>query len=52
MGAQILDKITEYPYLAIGAHYHHERYDGDGYPEGLKGEEIPEIARIVSVADA
>ena len=52
LGAQILDKITEYPYLAIGAHYHHERYDGKGYPDGLKGEDIPEIARIVSVADA
>ena len=32
--------------------YHHERYDGKGYPEGLKGEEIPFAARIVSVADA
>ena len=31
--------------------YHHERYDGKGYPEGLKGEEIPLAARIVSVAD-
>ena len=32
--------------------YHHERLDGKGYPEGLKGEEIPLEARIVSVADA
>ncbi len=52
MGAQILDTISDYPYLSIGAHWHHERYDGKGYPDGLKGEEIPEIARIVSVADA
>ncbi|MBR6222782.1 MAG: HD domain-containing protein [Lachnospiraceae bacterium] len=52
MGAQILENIEEYPYLSIGAHYHHERYDGKGYPDGLKGEEIPEIARIISVADA
>ncbi len=52
LGAHILDKISEYPYLSIGAHYHHERYDGNGYPEGLKGEEIPEIARIIAVADA
>ena len=52
MGAQILDTISEYPYLSIGARYHHERYDGKGYPDGLKGEEIPEIARIISVADA
>ena len=52
IGNQILSGISEYPYLSIGAHYHHERYDGKGYPEGLKGEEIPEIARIISVADA
>ncbi|SCY55775.1 HD domain-containing protein [Lachnospiraceae bacterium XBB2008] len=51
-GAQILEKIDEYPYLSIGAHYHHEHYDGSGYPEGLKSNEIPEIARIISVADA
>ena len=52
IGNQILSSINEYPYLSIGAHFHHERYDGKGYPEGLKGEEIPEIARIISVADA
>ncbi len=51
-GNQILSSINEYPYLSIGAHYHHERYDGKGYPKGLKGEDIPEIARIISVADA
>ncbi len=51
-GAQILETIREYPYLKIGAKYHHERYDGKGYPDGLKGEEIPELARIVAVADA
>ena len=33
------------------AHYHHERWDGKGYPEGLKGEEIPLEARIMAVAD-
>ncbi|NLD50837.1 MAG: HD domain-containing protein, partial [Clostridiaceae bacterium] len=32
--------------------YHHERFDGKGYPEGLKGEEIPLLARILTVADA
>lgn len=32
--------------------YHHERYDGNGYPEGLKGDEIPISAQIVSVVDA
>lgn len=52
MGAQILQSIREYPFLSIGAHYHHERYDGKGYPDGLKGTDIPEIARIVSIADA
>ncbi len=51
-GSQILTSISEYPYLSIGAHFHHERYDGKGYPEGLKGTDIPEIARIISVADA
>ena len=52
MGAQILQDITVYPYLSIGARYHHERFDGKGYPNGLKGTDIPEIARIISVADA
>ncbi len=52
VGNQILSGITEYPYLSIGAHYHHERYDGKGYPDRLKGEDIPEVARIISVADA
>lgn len=52
MGNEILSSITEYPYLSIGAHYHHERYDGKGYPDKLKGEDIPEIARIIAVADA
>lgn len=51
-GMQILSKITKFPLLSIGAHYHHERYDGKGYPDGLKGEEIPDIARIIAVADA
>ena len=52
IGAQILSSISESPYLSIGAKSHHERYDGKGYPEGLKGEDIPEIARIIAVADA
>ncbi len=51
-GNEILSRISEYPFLAEGAHYSHERYNGTGYPEGLKGEEIPEIARIIAVADA
>ncbi len=52
MGAVILEKIKEIPRLAEGARWHHERYDGKGYPDGLSGEEIPEEARIIAVADA
>ncbi|MBR6159301.1 MAG: HD domain-containing protein, partial [Lachnospiraceae bacterium] len=52
LGAQILRSINEYPDLYIGAKYHHERYDGRGYPDKLKSEDIPEVARIISVADA
>ena len=37
--------------LAAGAYYHHERFDGQGYPQGLAGEEIPWVARIIAVAD-
>ena len=51
-GAEILKNITEYPYLSIGAHYHHERYDGRGYPDKLVGTDIPDIARIIAVADS
>ena len=52
MGAQILANITEFPQLATGARWHHERYDGKGYPDGIRGEEIPVEARIIAVADA
>ncbi len=52
LGKEILSSIKQSPYLSLGAHYHHERYDGTGYPEGLKGEQIPVIARIIAVADA
>ena len=52
IGRKILKKINMTPFLSIGADYHHERYDGKGYPNGAKGEEIPEIARIIAVADA
>ena len=51
-GNQILASINKSPYLSIGAHHHHERYDGKGYPDHLKGEDIPEVARIIAVADA
>ena len=52
VGDRILKKIREMPELSTGARWHHERYDGKGYPDGLKGEEIPEEARIIAVADA
>lgn len=49
---QILKSVDEYSTLANYVLYHHERIDGKGYPEGLKGDEIPVISRIISVADA
>lgn len=52
IGADILKDITLIEHVAEVAHYHHERYDGTGYPEGLSGEAIPIEARIVAVADS
>lgn len=52
MGYGILKNVEELPELATGARWHHERYDGRGYPDGLSGEQIPEEARIIAVADA
>lgn len=52
IGVDILKDITLIEHVAEVAHYHHERYDGTGYPEGLSGEEIPIEARIVAVADS
>ncbi|MGN1085293.1 MAG: HD domain-containing phosphohydrolase [Lachnospiraceae bacterium] len=52
MGARILKNITEFPKLSTGARWHHERYDGKGYPDGLSGNDIPLEARIIAVADA
>ena len=52
MGSRILKKIQEMPKLSIGARWHHERYDGTGYPDGLSGKDILEEARIIAVADA
>ena len=52
IGGKILGNIKEMPELAAGAKWHHERYDGRGYPEGLSEEAIPEEARIIAVADA
>lgn len=52
IGSQILKNIKEMPLLSTGARWHHERYGGGGYPDGLSGDEIPEEARIIAVADA
>ncbi|MBQ5331954.1 MAG: HD domain-containing protein [Oscillospiraceae bacterium] len=51
-GAEILKSFTVIDHVADGALYHHERYDGRGYVNGLKGEEIPLNARIIGLADA
>ena len=52
LGAEILENIHSMPNLEAGAHYHHERYGGGGYPDGIAGLDIPEQARIIAVADA
>lgn len=52
LGSQILENISEFPELAVGARWHHERFDGAGYPDRLSGADIPEEARIIAVADA
>ena len=51
-GYHILKDVESIPHIAEGARFHHERYDGKGYPNGLSGDDIPEIARIIAVADA
>ena len=50
-GKEILDEITVEEDLALGAGYHHERFDGGGYPDGLRGDEIPPVAQLIAVAD-
>jgi HD-GYP domain-containing protein (c-di-GMP phosphodiesterase class II) len=52
LGVEIIAPVKELaPALPVVRH-HHERFDGKGYPDGLRGEDIPLLARIVSVADA
>ncbi|MBQ6257649.1 MAG: HD domain-containing protein, partial [Clostridia bacterium] len=51
-GGEILDHFKSLEGVNEGALYHHERYDGKGYPKGLAGEDIPLIARIICVADS
>ena len=52
IGGDILKEIDSIPEVEAGAKYHHERYDGRGYPCGLAGNEIPAVARIIGIADA
>ncbi len=51
MGAEILEPIRQLREIIPGVKYHHEKVDGRGYPEGLKGDNIPLLAKIVAVAD-
>ncbi|MBQ4523105.1 MAG: response regulator [Lachnospiraceae bacterium] len=51
-GYHILRGISDSSDIAVAAKYHHERYDGKGYPNGLDGKNIPEVARILAIADA
>ena len=51
IGGDILDRVDSLKDVVGAMKYHHERWDGKGYPLGLKGEEIPLVARVVSVAD-
>ena len=50
-GSEILKDFTLVEHVVDGTKFHHERYDGKGYPDGLAGEEIPLYGRIISVAD-
>ena len=52
IGERILTKVDDYSEIAKIVRHHHERVDGLGYPDGLDGEEIPLLAKIISVADA
>ncbi len=52
VGYRILRSTDEFLHLAEEVLYHHERWDGDGYPHGLSGEDIPLLSRIVAIADA
>jgi HD-GYP domain-containing protein (c-di-GMP phosphodiesterase class II) len=52
IGERILSKVEDYAEIAKIVRHHHERMDGNGYPDGLSGGDIPIISRIIGVADA
>jgi HD-GYP domain-containing protein (c-di-GMP phosphodiesterase class II) len=52
LGAEMLAPMEDLAPAVPAVRHHHERFDGRGYPDGLRGEDIPLVARIISVADA
>ena len=52
IGGEVLKNFKSLEGVVLGALYHHERYDGKGYPEGRAGEDIPFVARMICVADS
>jgi putative nucleotidyltransferase with HDIG domain len=52
IGERILRNVEDYTEIAAIVRHHHERVDGNGYPDGLEGNDIPVLARIIAVADA
>lgn len=52
IGAEIANRISSIPEIMVGARWHHERWDGKGYPDKLEGNDIPEIAQIIGAADS
>lgn len=52
IGERILSEVEDYAAIARTVRHHHERMDGNGYPDGLSGDEIPLLSRIIAVADA
>jgi len=52
IGERILRNVEDYAQIAEVVRHHHERVDGNGYPDSLEGDRIPLLARIIAVADA
>jgi uncharacterized membrane protein len=52
IGERILSKVEDYDEIASIVRHHHERVDGNGYPDGLKGDAVPPLSRVIAVADA
>ena len=52
IGERILAHVNEYSEIATIVRHHHERIDGEGYPDGIAGDDIPFVSRIIAVSDA